>query len=960
MPSDMAPQKSIQPSPRRSPRQSNAFSSNSTPASTDPPRSIETKTAFPGTSIKPASPRPANIPASRQTVSQLQPAAAAQQSATTSVHSAASLSAGNSSDDVSCGQYAKLRSLPGRTPQTSVVTVAKLSSASSTDFRRHQKAAQSHKKALAKLSLAGSTKQAELVKHEASSEPPQSAADVTAAMNASTARDGSSPNLAAPATADTSMTVSATLAATPQSCVHPPAQSEAILVPELSKASNDKRKQGQLPATIVIKSEHEQIPDRSVEQLAGDPLHLHLGAPKVMVVFGRPIAAATPSTSCSLPHAVRSELALPTELHPRTMKDYSDPEAMEHHSQTPDKKHATGITLPSHNVGPVPDLTSRHGLPEGIILVGHNNLIKGLAIDEELATAVNGTMSDLVSMEQTRYPWLTGQRTGVSAGPNAHFQDRQSLEPHPISQPNDSPSFHTQHNSQPHGCQGFATQSKSLLHGRPNYGARVGPRLSSQQSTGVRPTSHPVAVPRLGVVSSSHGISWFAHQAAGGAGSEQPSTDTLQAFPQAPRQRSLPPPGPFLDARLRAVTPEGAAPSPQLLVDPVLVFKKGPRIKTTVRTNAAGPTAKPVVHVIGSRRAVPLPNSPGADSPSPRAYLLYPEAASQLTQALKQQQTSMPPQPARLEARKELVSSGPAQTVHEGGGLLQTVTTDDGIVCQRADQRGPDPGPSLLSGSTLTEAVPEAAGECDEEWVPDNEAMLAASALAGMADSHLEEGRDKAEDVTLVDIKHRLQSLIAQLDTHPALAMEQHRMEPESSDMDIHADDSAQRSKVADTHDVDKLYLAGNMPAAAYKSSSSWVVSSSPHQLHAGVQMGSPTDTPIGPKPPSNAANQGLPTHPPRWISVPMHHPVNFKSIAQDYFDSLAAKLEKIELETMIQQLQHELKAVRQQQASQISTLEVQLEAAQLCAARAEAAHEHAVQQQFADDCLKESEGYHL
>lgn len=47
------------------------------------------------------------------------------------------------------------------------------------------------------------------------------------------------------------------------------------------------------------------------------------------------------------------------------------------------------------------------------------------------------------------------------------------------------------------------------------------------------------------------------------------------------------------------------------------------------------------------------------------------------------------------------------------------------------------------------------------------------------------------------------------------------------------------------------------------------------------------------------------------------------------------------------------VQAVRQQQASQISTLEVQLEAAQLCVARAEAAHEHAVQQQFADDCLK-------
>lgn len=68
--------------------------------------------------------------------------------------------------------------------------------------------------------------------------------------------------------------------------------------------------------------------------------------------------------------------------------------------------------MPLVHASGVPDLTSRHGLPEGIILVGHNNLIKGLAIDEELATAVNGTMSDLVSMEQTRYPWLTGQRTG--------------------------------------------------------------------------------------------------------------------------------------------------------------------------------------------------------------------------------------------------------------------------------------------------------------------------------------------------------------------------------------------------------------------------------------------------------------------------------------------------------------------------------------------------------------------
>ena len=156
------------------------------------------------------------------------------------MQSAASLSAGNSSEDASGGQYAKLRSLPGRSPQASGVTkspAAKLSSASSTDFRRPHKAAQSHEKGLAKFSLAGSTKQAGLVKHEASSKPPESAADVTAAMTASTARDGSSPDLAAYVTADAIVTVSATQAATPQSSFNPPAQSEATLVTQLSKSA---------------------------------------------------------------------------------------------------------------------------------------------------------------------------------------------------------------------------------------------------------------------------------------------------------------------------------------------------------------------------------------------------------------------------------------------------------------------------------------------------------------------------------------------------------------------------------------------------------------------------------------------------------------------------------------------------------------------------------------------------
>jgi len=52
------------------------------------------------------------------------------------------------------------------------------------------------------------------------------------------------------------------------------------------------------------------------------------------------------------------------------------------------------------------------------------------------------------------------------------------------------------------------------------------------------------------------------------------------------------------------------------------------------------------------------------------------------------------------------------------------------------------------------------------------------------------------------------------------------------------------------------------------------------------------------------------------------------------------------------------VQAVKQQQASQVSSLEVQLEAAQARAARVEAAQEHAVQQQFADDCLKVRRDY--
>ncbi len=47
------------------------------------------------------------------------------------------------------------------------------------------------------------------------------------------------------------------------------------------------------------------------------------------------------------------------------------------------------------------------------------------------------------------------------------------------------------------------------------------------------------------------------------------------------------------------------------------------------------------------------------------------------------------------------------------------------------------------------------------------------------------------------------------------------------------------------------------------------------------------------------------------------------------------------------------MQALREHQASKVSSLEQQLKDAQAHAARVEAAQVHAVQEQFADDCLK-------
>ena len=54
------------------------------------------------------------------------------------------------------------------------------------------------------------------------------------------------------------------------------------------RAANGRSQKGHVPATTVIKSEHEQLPDRSMEQLGGVDHYLRLGTPTGMVVSGTP------------------------------------------------------------------------------------------------------------------------------------------------------------------------------------------------------------------------------------------------------------------------------------------------------------------------------------------------------------------------------------------------------------------------------------------------------------------------------------------------------------------------------------------------------------------------------------------------------------------------------------------------------------------------------------------------
>lgn len=430
---------------------------------------------------------------------------------------------------------------------------------------------------------------------------------------------------------------------------------------------------------------------------------------------------------------------------------------------------------------------ARQFMVEQIVVASLNS--RGLAAEQELArAAMNGTLSELVTSELSQYPHLTSEHAdgqtftpsqslspvlspsatasrvpGKTARPEFPLR-RPSYKPQPIPQPgsNQSPWRHPsvlQDHYQLLSPQPYP-QAEDVL----NFGGTHGPQLTDQQhGSGVRPTLQLASAPKVGAGRRaapeplSEGARSPGHNALGSA----------HANSDPPRQRSLTPAAPTQDPSFRT-----APPHPNQLVEtPILLFRKGPRIKTTVRTTAAGP-AEAAVQMIGSRRAVPIPDSPGADVPSSKASSLNPITISQLPWVPH----SCPSPDASisgttestisvdfaavsevLQAADAPVNSNLAATNHGAQGQHQH-DHQTGITAQACQQPAaqlhcsesldtPSPPPSSPTQAPIDSAAdlpPDraaAAEEGNEEWVPDGDAMLAASALAGMAESQWEQGK---------------------------------------------------------------------------------------------------------------------------------------------------------------------------------------------------------------------------
>lgn len=497
-------------------------------------------------------------------------------------------------------------------------------------------------------------------------------------------------------------------------------------------------------------------------------------------------AAASASHGPHLTVPIKSEpCSVPFDLMGPSLMPSGQPDSA--HLSTPPQSRSTP-SVQQTNSSRVLSQPARQFMVEHIVVASLNS--RGLAAEQELArAAMNGTLCELVTSELSQYPRLTGEHAdGPTFTPSQSLTPDAGLSPSTtVSPPGNTarpefflrrPSYRPQPIPQPGGHQSpwhhpsVLQDHAQLLRPQPypqaedvlSFGATHGPQLTDQQhGSGVRPTLQLASAPKVGAgrfavpEPLSEGARCPGHNALGTAHANS-----------GPTQRSLTPAAPTHDPNFRT-----APPHPNQLVEtPILLFRKGPRIKTTIRTTAAGPTAEAAVQMIGSRRAVPIPDSPGADVPSSRASSLNPTTLSPLPRV----PPSCPSPDASISGTTESTVSVDFAAVSEVLGAADAPVNSNiaaadhgahgqrqhnhqtGITAQACQQPAaqlhcsesldtPSPPPSspaqalVDSAADLPPDVAAAAEEGNEEWVPDGDAMLAASALAGMAESQWEQGK---------------------------------------------------------------------------------------------------------------------------------------------------------------------------------------------------------------------------
>lgn len=233
----MALQNSCQLSPRRSPRTSTSLTGSSTPAAHSALQNgitSKVQAASPST----VSSKTGNLSTRVQPNRQLQAAAMLQQEKPAApVQSTGHLETCNSSAGVSSSQYAKLRSLPGRTPRSPFVTDAakgETHTASIHEAARQQDKMQSHPQAAAKRFVADSVKQSEPIKSE---DLPVSSLPVVHVTAAATGDKSLTPGVSMFTAAEIPTAPSASEVAEPRCLASPAECFEAGAVPQLLKPS---------------------------------------------------------------------------------------------------------------------------------------------------------------------------------------------------------------------------------------------------------------------------------------------------------------------------------------------------------------------------------------------------------------------------------------------------------------------------------------------------------------------------------------------------------------------------------------------------------------------------------------------------------------------------------------------------------------------------------------------------